>query len=26
MQNIHLNKHNFIKKITYNKNTIIKFI
>jgi len=26
MQNIHLNKLNFVKNINYNKNTIVKFI
>jgi len=26
MQNIHLNKFNFVKNINYNKNTIVKFI
>jgi len=26
MQNIHLNKLNFVKNINYNKNIIVKFI
>jgi len=26
MQNVHLNKLNFVKNISYNKNTIVKFI